>query len=195
MKEDTPYDPVSIKGEVRAKIATRLIEEAKAGNITASIARGADFYGTESMNSFFDGMVLNKYAKKERALWIGKPDARHNFSYIPDMGKGMYLLGQNPESDNQIWHMPTAGTMTGKQFITLAAGIYDTKPRYFPVNKSMLWLIGLFDKVVADTVEMYYQYDHDYDFNSDKFEKAFKVKPTSYTDGIRLMSETLYAKK
>jgi hypothetical protein len=44
-------------------------------------------------------------------------------------------------------------------------------------------------------VEMYYQYDHDYIFNSDKFEKAFNFKPTSYEDGLKLMSETLYAKK
>ena len=37
---------------------------------------------------------------------------------------------------------------------------------------------------------MYYQYDHDYNFNSDKFEKAFNFKPTAYRDGIKLLSET-----
>jgi hypothetical protein len=62
------------------------------------------------------------------------------------------------------------------------------------VNKFMLWSFGLFKKVVMGTVEMYYQYDHDYNFNSDKFEKAFNYKPTSYADGFKLMSETLYKK-
>jgi hypothetical protein len=56
----------------------------------------------------------------------------------------------------------------------------------------MLQLFGLFNKPVQGTVEMYYQYNHDYNFNSDKFEKAFNYKPTSYQDGIKLMSETLY---
>lgn len=195
MKEDTPYNPVSAKGEIRAKVADHLMGEVKARNVIASIARGADFYGTKTMNSFFDSMVLNKYAKKERALWEGKPDMLHNFSYIPDMGKGMYLLGQSPESDNQIWHMPTAPAMTGKKFIELTARIYSAEPKYFAVNKAMLWLIGLFNKLVADSVEMYYQYDHNYIFNSDKFEKAFGVKPTSYADGIKALSETLYAIK
>ena len=52
-------------------------------------------------------------------------------------------------------------------------------------------MYGLFVKVVMGTVaEMYYQYDHDYNFNSSKFEKAFNFKPTSYADGIKLMSET-----
>jgi nucleoside-diphosphate-sugar epimerase len=194
MLETTPYNPSSVKGEVRAKIATQLMDEAKAGNITASIARGADFYATDNMNSFVDMMVLDKFAKKQSAQWIGNPNKLHNFSYIPDMGKGMFLLGQNPSSDNQIWHMPTAAPITGKEYIEMAANIYDVKPKYMAVNKAMLWTFGLFKKVVMGTVEMYYQYDHDYNFNSDKFEKAFNFKPTAYRDGIKLMSETLYQK-
>ena len=195
MKEDTPYNPLSIKGEVRAKVAATLMDEVKAGNINASIARGADFYGTDNLNSFFDMMVLNNYAQKKTAQWIGKPQTLHSFSYIPDMGKGMYLLGQNPESDNQIWHMPTAKVLPGKQLIEMAANVYGVKPKYFAVNKFMLWAYGLFNKQVMGTVEMYYQYNHDYNFDSSKFEKAFNFKPTSYADGIKHMSETLYKAK
>jgi len=195
MTEDTPYKPSSVKGTIRAKIATMLMNEAKAGNIRASIARAADFYGTDSMNSFFDMMVLDKYAKKLKAQWIGKSKKLHSFSYIPDMGKAMFLLGQDPESDNQIWHLPTAAPLTGNQFIQMAAKIYGVAPKYMPVNKFMLWLVGLFQKVVMGTVEMYYQYDHDYIFNSDKFEKYFKVKPTGYEEGMKKLSETLYAAK
>lgn len=194
MLETTLYNPSSKKGEVRAKIATQFMGEAKAGNITATIARGADFYGTENMNSFLDMMLLDKFAKKQSAQWIGNPNKLHNFSYIPDMGKGMFLLGQNPASDNQIWHMPTAAPITGKQFVELAANVYGVQPKYMPVKQWMLWLFGLFNKTVMGTVEMYYQYNHDYNFNSDKFEKAFNYKPASYHDGIKLMSETLYKK-
>ena len=192
MKEDTPYHPCSAKGEVRAKIANQLMDEVKAGNIRASIARGADFYGTDSGNSFFDMMVLTNFSKKLKAQWLGKPGELHSFSYIPDMGKAMYLLGQNPESDNQIWHMPTAPALTGKQFIEIAARAYSVEPKYFAINKFMLWAYGLFNKLVMGTVEMYYQYDHDYIFDSSKFEKYFNFKPTSYEDGIKAMSQTLY---
>jgi len=193
MLETTPYNPISVKGEVRARIATQLMEEVKAGNIQATIARAADFYGTDSMNSFLDMMVLDKYAKGQSAQWIGDPKVLHNFTYIPDAGKAMYLLGQNPHSGNQIWHLPTAAPITGKDFIQLAASIYGVKPSFSTINKFMLQLVGLFKKVVAGTVEMYYQYDHDYIFNSSKFEETFKIKPTSYGDGIKHMSETLYS--
>lgn len=195
MKEDTPYHPNSAKGETRAGIATMLMDEVKAGNIRATIARAPDFYGTDSLNSFVDMMVLTKYATKQTAQWIGNPEKKHNFIYIPDAGKAMFLLGQNPDSDNQVWHLPTAPAITGKQFIDIAARVYQVKPKFMRISKFMLWLIGLFQKVVMGTVEMYYQYNHDYIFDSSKFEKAFNFKPTSYEDGLKELSQTLYKAK
>lgn len=195
MTEHTPYNPISKKGEVRAKIATQFMDEVKAGNIKASIARAPDFYGTDSTNSFFDMMILDKFAKKSTANWIGDPKVLHNFIYIPDTGKGMYLLGQNPESHNQIWHMPTAPAVKGTELLELAARIYGVEMKYMTVGKLMLRMIGMFKKAAAGTVEMYYQYDHDYIFDSSKFEQAFNFKPTSYQDGIKCMSETIYKKQ
>lgn len=194
MTENTPYNPCSAKGEVRAKIATTLMDETKAGNIRASIARAADFYGSESLNSYFDLMVLDKYAKKQKAQWIGKAACKHSFTYIPDAGKGMYLLGQRTGSDNQIWHMPTANPLTGKQFIELAARIFNVEPNYGSINKLMMQLFGLVNKAVRGSIEMYYQYSHDYIFDSSKFEKEFGIKPTTYEDGIREFSQTLLKK-
>jgi nucleoside-diphosphate-sugar epimerase len=194
MLETTPYNPVSVKGEVRAKIVTQLMDEVKAGNVQATLARAADFYGAESMNSFLDSMVLSKYAKGEKAMWLGKAKTKHSFTFIPDAGRAMYLLGQNPESDNQIWHLPTAPPLTGNEFVNLAAGVFNVQPKYIQVNKLMLQLMGLFNKVIKDSVEMYYQYDHDYIFDSTKFEKAFGVQPTSYADGIKQLSQTLFKK-
>lgn len=193
--ELTPYNPCSVKGEIRASIATKLMDEVAAGNIQASIARAADFYGASSMNSFIDMMVHDKYSKNQSAQWVGNPKMLHNFSYIPDVGKGLYILGQEPKSDNQIWHLPTAKPITGNEFMKLAAQIYQVEPKHTNINKLMLRLVGLFKKVVAGTVEMYYQYDHDYQFDSSKFEQYFDFKPTSYADGIKNISETMYKKQ
>src|SRR5215467_13051798 len=44
MTENTPFHPCSKKGEIRAAIATQLLNEMKAGNVRALIARSADFY-------------------------------------------------------------------------------------------------------------------------------------------------------
>ena len=195
MTEETPYKPSSVKGSIRAGIANMLMDEVKAGNINATIARAPDFYGTDSTNSVFDMMLLSKYAAGQSAQWIGDANKKHSFIYMPDAGKAVFLLGQNPDSGNQVWHLPTAPAITGKQLINMAANIYQVKPKYMGIPKFMLWLIGLFQKVVMGTVEMYYQYDHDYVFDSSKFEKAFNFKPTTYEKGILEMSKTLYKRK
>lgn len=185
MTEETPYNPVSKKGEVRADVATMLMNEAKAGNISASIARAADFYGAESLNSFYDGMVLDKYAKGQRAMWLGDPATKHSFTYVPDAANAMYLLGEHPKNDNQIWHVPTAAVLTGRDFLDLAAEAFGVRPKYFSINGYLLRAAGLFDPLIKGTVEMYYQYDHDYVFDSSKFEQAFGIKPTEYRSGIK----------
>ena len=51
MSEETPFDPCSRKGEIRATIASMLIDEWKSGALTAMIARSADFYGPDTQNA------------------------------------------------------------------------------------------------------------------------------------------------
>jgi nucleoside-diphosphate-sugar epimerase len=172
------------------------MNEVKAGNITGSIARAADFYGaTDSMNSFFDSMVLAKLSKQQTLQWLGNPDALHSFTYVPDAAKGMFILGQTPESDNQIWHLPSAAAITGKKFIELAAEAFNARPRFSKINKFLLQLAGIFTPVIKETVEMYYQYSNDYNFNSDKFEKAFNFNPASYQEGFRHLADSYYSLK
>jgi hypothetical protein len=43
MTEETPFNPCSKKGEIRAQIATTLLNEFKTGNLQGLIVRSADF--------------------------------------------------------------------------------------------------------------------------------------------------------
>jgi nucleoside-diphosphate-sugar epimerase len=192
MTEASAFNPSSVKGAVRAKVAEQLLAEIKAGNLKASIARAPDFYGAESMNSFLDGMVLDKFSKKSKAMWVGNASTKHSFIYIPDAGKAVALLGTNPDTDNQTWHLPTAPALTGLEIMNMAAGIFGTNSSYTRVNKIMLKAIGLFDKKVGEIPELYYQYQYDYIFDSTKFENRFQLKPTSYADGIKTLSTTMF---
>jgi nucleoside-diphosphate-sugar epimerase len=49
----------------------------------------------------------------------------------------------------------------------------------------MLKMIGLFNPIIRESVEMMYQNESDYLFDSSKFEKAFNFMPTGYTEGIK----------
>lgn len=185
MTESTPNNPASVKGEIRARTAELLMEEAMKGNIRATIARSPDFYGTGGLNSPFDMMVLKRLAEGKSAQWLGDAGSKHSYIYIPDAAMAVALLGGQPESDNQIWHLPTAAAITGNELVQLAADALGVKAQSSKVNLAMLKMMGLFNKLVAETAEMYYQFRYDYIFDSSKFEQKFGMKPTPYAIGIK----------
>jgi len=185
MTETTPFNPTSKKGEVRAKIEEYLLDEVKKGNIQAQIVRGADFYGPKTPLSFVNVMLFDNYAKGKSGQWMISDKVKHSFTYTPDAGKAMALLGNTPSAYNQTWHAPTdKNVLTGKQFIELVAKEFGMSPKYMVLPKWMISMAGFFDKNIKEAVEMLYQSESDYLFDSSKFEKTFNSIPTSYAQGI-----------
>jgi nucleoside-diphosphate-sugar epimerase len=80
MTEDTPYNPCSRKGEVRARIATMLMDEVKRGELRAMIVRAADFYGPGAVLSFTHASVTQRLKAHKTPQWIGDANAMHTFT-------------------------------------------------------------------------------------------------------------------
>jgi nucleoside-diphosphate-sugar epimerase len=187
MTEETPYDPCSRKGDLRARIATQLMSEVRKGNITASIARAADFYGPGAdKTSIPNLLVFQRLIKGQQAQWLANAMVRHSFTYTGDAAKALYLLASDENSWNQAWHLPTApDPLTGSAFIAAAAEALGKASRYSILPKWMIRLGGLFDKTTSELYEMLYQYEDEYLFDSSKFEKAYNFHPVSYGEGIK----------
>lgn len=185
MTEETPYNPVSKKGEIRAKIATQLMNEVKAGNLKALIARSADFYGPETWNTAVTPMVFEKLKKEKSAQWLMNDQTKHSFIFTPDAGRATAYLGNAESAYNQIWHLPTnKNVLTGKEFIEEVAKAFNVAPDYSVLSKGMIKLFGLFNSMARESVEMLYQHEFDYLFDSTKFENKF-FKATDYATGIQ----------
>ncbi len=189
MTEATPNHPVSAKGVIREKLANQVMEEVEKGNLNAVIARSADFYGPNCKTSLLNIMVLDNLAKKRKARWLMDENALHSFTFTPDCGEAIWMLYNNDNAWNQIWHMPTAHPpLTGKQLIEIAARIFEAPAKYSIAGEKMVGFLGIFMKVMKEMKEMLYQYDSDYVFDSTKFEKAFNFTPTSCEQGIELVA-------
>jgi nucleoside-diphosphate-sugar epimerase len=195
MTEETPFHPVSKKGEVRTQIATMLLDEMKAGNIMALIARSADFYGPLAGNSVLNILAFDKLAKGDKALWLVNDSVKHSFTFTPDAAKSLLLLAESETAWNQTWHVLTASNPpTGKEFITMIAHEFGADPKYRVLIRPLLKIAGLFNADIRESYEMLYQNDSDYLFDSTKFSKAFHTEPTSYPEGIRITADQ-YRKK
>ncbi len=186
MTEDTPFNPTSKKGEIRAAIAMSLMNEWKSGGLTAMIARSADFYGPDTRNSVPNVLVFEPLSKNEKASWLVNDTVLHSYTYTRDAAQSLVLLTERDTAWNQTWHVPTTpNPLTGRQFITAAAKELGVEPRYRVLNKLMLRVAGWFNSTIGESYEMLYQSDSPYVFDSSKFTNAFGFNGTPYADGIR----------
>ena len=185
--ENTPINPPSKKGQVRAEVAEMIMQEVWTGSLTALIARSADFYGPGvKNNSLLIETVFKPLSKGKKAIWLGSAKYKHSFTYTPDAGKATALLGNTEDAYNQIWHLPTASNpYTGKEWINEISKQMGRKPGYWPTPKWLVKLMGIFLPIMRESVEMMYQYDRDYVFDSSKFREHFNMEPTSQKQGIR----------
>ena len=186
MSEETPFNPCSKKGEIRAKIATTLINEWKAGALTGMIARSADFYGPDTRNGVPNLLVFEPFSRNQRASWLVNDSVPHSYTYTPDAAQSLVQLAERQTAWNQTWHLPTSpNPPTGKEFVTLAAKEFGVAPKYRLLSRPMIWLAGWFDPLVRESYEMLYQNDSPYLFDSSKFAREFGFAGTPYADGIR----------
>lgn len=187
MTEETPINPPSKKGAVRAAIVQKLMNEINAGNINALIARSADFYGPNVGTSMLNETVYKNLKKGKKAQWMADAAKIHSFTYVPDAATATALLGNTPDAFNQVWHLPTSVEKFTVQDFVAAFGKYlNVAPHPTVLSKGVIRILGLFIPVLKEIREMLYQYDRDYFFNSEKFQKRFPdFDVTTYEEGIR----------
>lgn len=188
MTEGTPFNPCSAKGEVRARIATTLLEEIKAGGLSALIARSADFYGPGARRTGIANiLVFERLAKGQAAFWLVNDAAPHSLTCTPDAARALLRLADTESAWNQTWHLPTApNPPDGRGYVALAAKALGVAPRHKVLGRAMAMVGGWFNPDVRESREMLYQYEFAYLFDSGKFTAAFGVEPTPYAQGIEL---------
>jgi nucleoside-diphosphate-sugar epimerase len=194
MTEETPNNPCSKKGEVRAQISEMLMDEVKNGNLKALIARSADFYGPKATNTFIGPMIFDKLDKGKKPQLLVNDKTKHSYTFTPDAAKAMVLLGNKESAYNQIWHLPTdKNVISGTEMVEMAAKIFKAASKYSILSSAKLNLASFFSPLVKETKEMLYQNKYDYLFDSTKFEKRF-FKPTNYQKGVEIVYNTQYKK-
>jgi nucleoside-diphosphate-sugar epimerase len=185
MTEKTPYNPCSRKGEVRARIASILMDEMKRGELRAAIVRAADLYGPGAVLSVTHAIVTERLKAGKTPQWIGNAKAVHTFTYTRDAGRSLALVGNTPSAFGQVWHAVTSKEpMTGEQYVRIACEDVRRPYSLQVAPRWMLLLLGVFVPLVRENIEMLYQFEHDYRFDSSKIETAFGLTATAYRDGI-----------
>ncbi|MFN9422458.1 NAD-dependent epimerase/dehydratase family protein [Gemmatimonas sp.] len=184
MTEETPDQPTTQKGLARARAARVLMEAVEKGAIRGLIARSADFYGDYRP---FDQVkaIADKLVKGQKAQLLFRDDKVHSLTYIPDAGRAVAALGQRADAFDTIWHMPTdPNALTGAQLVALIGALLGKEARHTALPKLLLQVVGLFNGTLRGLLEMSYQFEQDYRFDSAKIARAYGLTATPMRQGL-----------
>lgn len=185
LTEQSLQAPTARKGKVRKRLAETILTAHAQGQIRAAIGRAPDFYGPAVRASavgepFFTAAVAGK-----RVPWLGKLDVPHALSYVDDVARGLIVLGTHEQALGQVWHLPAAPALTGRQYVALACEAAGVQARALPVSAPLLRVLGLTNPVLRETVELIYEFDEPFLFDGSKYSQTFGGLPTSHQEAMQ----------
>ena len=186
MTEDMPYSAHTRKGRVRAEISTAAFNAHKEGRVRVTSARGGNFFGPWGTDSTMGARAFFPLLRGKPAQLIGRIDLPHSHTYVRDFGTALVILGERDEADGQAWHVPNDQSMMSQgELVRIFAEEAGVEPKIGSISKLMMAIGGLFIPEARETVEMMYEFEKPFIFDSSKFEKAFGMKATPIREAIR----------
>jgi nucleoside-diphosphate-sugar epimerase len=178
LDEDTPMDPCSRKGEIRARVAEQLFEAHRRGDVVATAGRASDFYGPGGTQTGLGDFFWPRAFARKTVYSPFALDAVHTYHYIPDVAAGLALLG-SADSDvyGRPWMLPCAPAVTLRELVARLEATLG-----FPVKVAQMprWLLkaaGLVAPMMRELDEMAYQWDEPFVINDRRFRERFHAQP------------------
>lgn len=184
LTEESPREPVTRKGKLRKRLAETLLAAHAQGRIRATIGRASDFYGPGVRSSAVGEQLFGALVRGKRVPWLGKLDVPHALSYGEDFARGLIILGTHEQAWGQVWHIPAAPALTGRQFIALAGEVAGAPARPLAASGAALRLLGLTNPVLRESVEMLYEFTEPYLFDGSKYTSMFGGTPTPHREAL-----------
>jgi hypothetical protein len=138
LTEDRDYAAHTKKGTLRGRMARDLLAAHAAGRVQVAIGRAADYFGPRGgAQSNLGDRLLPAALTGSAATVLGDPDQPHTYTYIPDVGEGLAVLGQALSGGPPAEQLDGVGKRQGCQLehrLTLhvegdLAGAQDPYPR------------------------------------------------------------------
>jgi nucleoside-diphosphate-sugar epimerase len=178
LSEDSPLDPCSRKGEIRARAAEQLFAAHRRGDVVATSGRASDFYGpggalTHLGDHFWPAALAGRTARA-----VVDPDAVHTYHYIPDVARGLATLGTaGDEAYGRPWMLPCAPAESIRDLVSRMA---DKLGRDIKVSAVPGWIVralGPFVALARELDEMRYQWEEPFIIDDRRFRTSFGIEP------------------
>ncbi len=184
--EDHPRQPHTFKGKMRKEQEDILLAADAEGKLRGTILRLPDFYGPNVERSFLDSL-FQAAARGGTGNMIGPIDTPHEFVFVPDVGPVVIALAEKPEAYGRAWNLAGAGVVTQRDLAERVFRMAGTKPRLRVVGKNTLRLLGLFNPLMRELVEMNYLLTAPVLMDDSALRYLLgEIRKTPYDEGLRV---------
>ncbi len=184
LTEDLPYAANTRKGEVRARMARALMAAHEDGKVRTTAGRASDFFGPRVLVSAAGEQVFDRAVAGKSAQVAGDPDQPHTYTYAPDIGRGLVVLGEREEALGRAWHLPSPETVTTREFVEAIFEEAGKPARVQAAPKIVLRAMGLFNPPLRETIEMLYEFEEPFVVDHSAFERTFGGSATPLRKAI-----------
>jgi len=161
LHEESPQQPVTVKGRIRVEMENRLHAAAEAGAIKALIVRSGDFFGPRAGANWLSQVLVKAGRRPTSVCYPGSPGVGHAWAYLPDVAETMVRLVEREDLDPFAkFHMEGHWDDDGIRMISAIRrllGSPDLPVRRFPWK--MLGLASPFVPFFRELREMRYLWE------------------------------------
>jgi nucleoside-diphosphate-sugar epimerase len=184
LTEDLPSRATGPNGRVRAALADALMEADAAGTVRATIGRASDYYGPRGrLSTAGERLFVPALAGKGVQL-LADPDLPHTLTYLGDFARGLVTLGTNDAALGQVWHLPSAETLTSREFVRLVFEAAGHPMKLGVLPSPFLTVAALFSPTLRAVREQQYQRTEPWTVDHSKFAQAFGADVTPHREAI-----------
>ncbi len=186
LTEASALNATTVKGGLRASLATKLFEAHARGDVRATSGRASDYFGPATPNaSIFNDRFWSRLLAGKSVDVFGNPDLLHSYSYTPDVARGLMTLGEHSEALGSAWHLPVAHQGSTRDLIAAcAAAAGCSTPKINTIPRWLLRSVGWVNGPARALVEMLYQFEQNFVVDDRRFVETFGETATPVEDAV-----------
>lgn len=173
MREDSPMNPCSKKGELRVQLAELRLAAHRRGAVPVAIGRASDFFGADLQQSLWGDRFMRKILAGGKGEVFGDPDMPHSFTYAGDVARGLATLGRHERALGEVWHLPTPPAESTRALARRLGRALGVAGEVKAVPRWLVRTLGVASPMMRELVEMIYQFEVPYVIDDSKFRAAF----------------------